>query len=1222
MTIRRLLFVLLLYVLLVVIVTFLRNPEDWTQFIREALVWTAIGIGVLLLVVILERVIEWWRARRAERKAEPAGSPVKTAVHEDDAALAGLLMEADERLAQAPVNPGSRSLRALSLPLHLIVGPERSGKTSAVQNCGVELSLLAGQVRGGESIVPTQVANLWLGHESLFCEVGGRVFSSEPERFAAFLSVLKSGGSTSGWRALKRGSALRSVLLVYDSRAFAGTPDQSAQSRSAQQIRDRLSAIAAVFGAGFPVYVLFTNLDGTVRSEGLPYFSHFFARLGESEAGQVLGVLSPENAPSQQNRVWAEAETRRLTRLFQTVLTRLGDRRLLALAQETEASRKPGIYEFPREFRKIRPPLIQFLVDVFKPDPLKATPWMRGFFFTGTRKTERPDGRSTEMPSVYASPRSQAEATRIFAPQRHGSPADQMSVFSRGTSIQLVDRWMFLTELFHSVLGLDQPNVRRMAPVGKFERYRRFAIGAGFSCAVFLVLAWTASLMANLSLVRKVDAEVSSVRAGSTDLNLTNLQSLEKLRLALEHLDRHDSWIPHWGLYMGDRLKEAGLKAYFDRLKKLSLTGINKTLVQHLRRPEVQGTYERLKAHRTISALACKVDAPSLSKMLIDTTLEVHPTLNAESQALLSNQFDFYLQHLDKKYEPLIRLDEDRTAVAIARDFISKAQGPDEKYKQLLSAVRAQVKPLEVEAAYREVLAGTDRVPGEFTKDGRATFESAVIDGNFRVGEPCVMGSVEGAQSVLIGHETQEQVRSLYYREYARTWREFLISYKVKPFSGAKDASIKLSKLADTLKSPLLGIVRLVAINTKFEDAKPNAPGLLEKAEQAASRSGKVPRPGSGLQKGIAIVKQSVAETGPPLTTAADVTRFFQPAWFTTPQPDLLIDEHNRAYMDGLSRLQQSIEGYDNASTAEKPGAIQSAKTALQQARNAYQGLVANFREAGEEGTNLILSDLLEQPLRFASPWIPANADVLITGKRDGELKQVCTALAPMFKKYPFDASQTHGGATLDEIGRAFAPGQGKVWQYVQQSGADLVVRHGKEWVQNPTPPPGVRVDPRLITFLNRAQQFTDALYAGGGTLPKFTFKLRPIEGYTGIIKVTLDGTELDSSKTPIQKDFHWPGANPGAEGFSGPRGFAFGTGFGNFPGDLWGVLRLFKNADDRPLNTAFVQWSKNKGLDGAPQPITPPAKIEIMEFPSDVDVFNPKFFEALHCPPKAVVIN
>ncbi len=36
-------------------------------------------------------------------------------------------------------------------------------------------------------------------------------------------------------------------------------------------------------------------------------------------------------------------------------------------------------------------------------------------------------------------------------------------------------------------------------------------------------------------------------------------------------------------------------------------------------------------------------------------------------------------------------------------------------------------------------------------------------------------------------------------------------------------------------------------------------------------------------------------------------------------------------------------------------------------------------------------------------------------------------------------------------------------------------------------------------------------------------------------------------------------------------------TGFGRFDG-LWGVFRLFQNADERPLGAHMVQWSEIRG--------------------------------------------
>jgi hypothetical protein len=39
-------------------------------------------------------------------------------------------------------------------------------------------------------------------------------------------------------------------------------------------------------------------------------------------------------------------------------------------------------------------------------------------------------------------------------------------------------------------------------------------------------------------------------------------------------------------------------------------------------------------------------------------------------------------------------------------------------------------------------------------------------------------------------------------------------------------------------------------------------------------------------------------------------------------------------------------------------------------------------------------------------------------------------------------------------------------------------------------------------------------------------------------------------------------------------------------------------------------------------QTINPPARVEFVEFPGGVDLFNPKFFETLTCPGRAVTVN
>ena len=62
--------------------------------------------------------------------------------------------------------------------------------------------------------------------------------------------------------------------------------------------------------------------------------------------------------------VYGDEQTRRLSEAFNELFHSLCDQRLNILPREHDAARVPGAYEFPREFRKLRTPLVQFLVDL------------------------------------------------------------------------------------------------------------------------------------------------------------------------------------------------------------------------------------------------------------------------------------------------------------------------------------------------------------------------------------------------------------------------------------------------------------------------------------------------------------------------------------------------------------------------------------------------------------------------------------------------------------------------------------------------------------------------------------------------------------------------------------------------------------------------------------------------------------------------------------------
>ena len=1222
--IRRLLFILFLYILLVWLIVFYFYHSDTSEMLDKGLLWTAGGVAALLVWLVVEWVLGWWRVRRAQRPATPVARTAAPApTHEDDTTLLNLLREADQRLAQAPDAPAAK---ALDLPLYLILGPESVGKTAVVSNGGIEPTLLAGQAAGGAGGVnPTRVANLWLAQKSLFLEVSGRVFASDPSRFAEFLSRLQPASSQPKWKSFWKPAQstipLRAVLLFFDSREFSGTPELSKLDRAAQQVRERLSSVASVLGAEFPVYVVFTKLDA------LPFFGDFFARLPDGEIGQVLGVLAPENPQGgTEDRVWAEAATKRLNACFNSLFLRLSDRRLIALAQELDASRKPSVYEFPREFKRIRTPLVQFLVDVFKPDPLKAGPRLRGFFFTGTRKAERAGaaidlGATTSFQPLSGAP----GATQIFRP-------DVTSMFSKvpakSGSVSLVDRWMFVTDFFLKVLAQDRPRVRHVAARSRLEPYRQVAIGVAAALVLFFTFVWTLSWIGNWRLVSSVRTSVENAQRGGAALSLGNLQSLDQLRGQLEALEKDNSWSLHWGLYTGDTLYANAQKAYFDRLKGLSLDRLNLTLASKLvqagKSNPSEGTtptYDRLKTHRTITALGCAVDQPLVSRVLKDTITDAHPGLDDEQIVLLRAQLDYYASHLGKKDELTVSLPEDPMAEANARAFLRQAGGVEQQVRALISDVNQQVKPLSVADFaddYRSVLTGPAEFPGAFTKPGQALFEGRVDKGNFGTGgEQCVMGDSPGLAQQAADLQVKDRIRSRYYRQYADAWRDFIAAFNVIRYSGSDDAARRLGILGGP-RSPLLGIVRMAAINTSFPPPKPGEPSMWDKAAQTVGLGGLVQAKAKG-EKAVAQVQQLIPDNTVTMTSG-DIFRLFQPVLFTTPpELDRLVNDNDMAYVTGLRGLQQSLEAYGRATQAEKATVIPQAQAALSQAKMAHAALADKFTDVGNEGLSRIVSNLLYQPISLTAPVIPTNNLTLSGGKKNDDLKKFCAEMRPILSKYPF-SPQSQLDSTLSDVESGFAPGKGRVSKYMLASGADLAVPTPQGWAQNPALQ-GMKVSPELLAFLDRSQQLSRALFNEAGMIQtKLRYVLRSPKQSIAF-RLTIDGNEPLKSTDVLQKTFYWPaatGARPGAEGlFEGSPG-----GFGRYDG-LWGVFHLFQNADDRPYGTKRVQWSEIRGRGIAvPQKLDPAPQVEFVAFPGDVDLFNPKFFESLQCPTRAVVVN
>jgi type VI protein secretion system component VasK len=508
---------------------------------------------------------------------------------------------------------------------------------------------------------------------------------------------------------------------------------------------------------------------------------------------------------------------------------------------------------------------------------------------------------------------------------------------------------------------------------------------------------------------------------------------------------------------------------------------------------------------------------------------------------------------------------------------------------------------------YTQVLNGMGEVSGVFTPEGWNYLRNASRNAKSSIpGDSCVEETtlIGGVQQNL---ELERSIQRLFVRDYIDRWQKFVKSFSVIRYSGPADAARKLDVLADH-KSPLLAVFALTSKNTYFPAAA--VPSQLEKPKKAAMDLFGKAKEAVGGQTEI-----SVLEIRSP-AGQAEIASAFQPVqWVVPAASETWVTDKNNAYVDALAQLGHSMQEISRGGELD-PAIPQTANQnydkALAAARQLEQRLAPN-----SNGVDDSVQRLLAEPIVQTQRFIPMPVDP--TGKINGAARNFCASISSTLHKYPFQQSTVD--AQINELSRLFAPASGEVWKFEADKLADLVIKDGGRWKAKDGAK--VAITSGMLNFLNRAQAVSDAFFANGANQPQLLYTLRPKldQAYKdAFIELEMDGV-AHQWKTSLQKQFMWP-ASPAASKL-GAIGRVV-TGSLSFPfasrGGPWAVFRMMGDAEPRAISSKIVEWKYLHSGDGRLEPITPaPVRLEIVEFPGGVDVFNPKFFEGLQCSGRAV---
>jgi type VI secretion system protein ImpL len=1241
-SLRRLFGLMLLFLFfeaVVAVVTTFAWPN--VSVFLACLAMTGLAVGVWVVFALVTRIMTRPRVAAPAPQAKVTTLPSPRPSAGDDAfalEMTALVREANRRLiGAAQLNANREQPTVATLPLFLVMGAEGAGKTSALVNSGLEPHLLAGEASREGIVLPTRVCNLWLAEGSVFADISGRVAMQEADHWEKALRILSAQQRVPRWKRILFGrqgpqSNLKGVVVVADTNLFVRAPDPQRISAFARTLNERLQTVGTVFGKDFPVYVLFSKCDA------LQSFPEFFAHLSDAEGRRLVGVTLPMlRTKNESADIYADREGKRLTDYFNRLYMSLADKRMVFLAREDDSRKKSLGYEFPRELKKLRGELVQFLLGAFRSSPLHQDSRLRGFYFAGQRYVSRAAAVGPENSVAdFSVVKRRTEATILFGSKPQPQPvASSRAAAPEGT----IAKWTFLTEVFHDVILKDRAGNSAPRVDTREQSYRHLAFGAVGAVFLILSLLWVNSWRNNRQLLDEVESAVEATSlvppTAATPIAITELESLREPLVRLLGYERHGAPLSYrWGLYSGSDATTTLDHLYFDRFRRIFVSPVLEALTSRLlslqpNAPVQDDVYNLLKSYRMISSQLCPPDDSFLNATLMPVWTSA-VSAQPDSTPPAEKQLEFYVAELKIQNPYKAELRENSEAVGRAQAYLQNLNGPDKLFHALIAEVNRSQQPdslTRYAINYQEVMTGPNSIDGVYTRDGwQAMIDNIHSHKLASAGDPCVVGSTSPISKWSSDAATDRDLQDLYVKSYVQHWKLFFEAHHVVGFGNTADASRKLRILADNNRSPLLGLIYMASHDTNVV-----APATaVSKAEESIAQGAASFKQGVsdifGNKKEVKATDQLIPQ---PSLGSAEIMREFEPvhAMVDPANSEKWLNDKNQEYMKALENLSNALAAIppkiDNAAPVDKQ-ALDQANQAVASATAALHSLKGLFPNEPSQ-VDLDLGNLLEEPIRYASSTIakvprklpPAPPDFRpVIARINKAENDLCSSIAPLLTKFPFDAASSLD-ATTQDLNQVFAPTTGTLAQFEQSPDvSQAYVRQGKTWASKPDFP--ATYSQPFLQELNSLSQLRDALYTDGGSVPHFDYTLT-LDG-TGKISFELDvdghAIKYTPGKGSVQK-LVWPPVTAAPTQLDLRTGFRFKSGekmLAQQPGP-WGLFRLLQAADDQNgglftfrsvmFASTHTQLQDSKGN---------PATIQIRIDSAASNIFGRGYFSKLRC--------
>ncbi|MEL7182446.1 MAG: type VI secretion system membrane subunit TssM [Pseudomonadota bacterium] len=1125
-------------------------------------VWLrATAIGVILGIVFLVWLIRFLRRRKAAKALEEALVPEEPVG--DGKVLAERMTEALSTLKKA----GGRTF-LYDLPWYVIIGPPGAGKTTALQNSGIEFPLdrTGGSVEGFGG---TRNCDWWFAEDAVLIDTAGRYTTQDSHAEAdsaswrAFLDLLKR---------TRPSQPINGVILALSIEDVMG----GEVAYHAETVRQRLAEVHETLKIDFPVYVLFTKAD--LVSGFREYFGSFSMQRRNGVWGHTFQTkdrkaLTHEAVPAE----------------FDKLVSRLSDEVIDRLNEEPDGISRIAIFGLPGQMAMLRDGVSDFLRRVFEPTRYTSNAILRGFYFTSGTQEGTP-------------------IDQVLGAMNTGGMGGFGGAFMSGKG-----KSFFLRDLMERVIFAEQDWVSHDR---KAVRRQAILRGVGFTTVSVLALGALGGLgysyLHNAQLVREAQAEAASyarLAVAEIDRQIIDDTQLEPVLPYLQDIGNIQVGYgltedpPLWedlGLGQQERITDAATAAYSDALEKMLRPRLILSLEQEMplivARGDTTEIYRALKVNMLLGGQGERKDDAAILSWFEETWRAIYTgRAGLDTREQLMRHLTAMLT-LDDERDLLVEIDE--ATIQLARGAIVQLPPAEQAWALIQDGVAStglpdwQLTDAAGTAADRIFSArdGADlarlTVPALYTYEGFwSYFYPALEQAADRLREDqWVLGDDAASEEFEARMGTLDRtLLDRYRRDHEAAWNRVLENLSLNSLVADEPRYENLGLLASETASPLLLLVRSVDQETQVIRELQGLEGLTPEALAGGDTSDIANSVGDQV-----LQRARSRSTG--------VQRILMEAALGSGggRVGALTGGGGGAQDDGLIRpIERISEAFEDWSVLlEGERGQRPIDAVLGNLGSVWTTLAAG--RSNPEQAAVLLPQILTELTRYNSQ-LPPEVAALVNeaeadfrkGATDANLETMNRALANQITffcrdtikaSYPF--GERSRSLSINNFAKFFGPG-GDMDQYFNEYLAPHVQRVGGGYEPRPDSALAGRLSPGALRQFYRASRIRDAFFAGGQAQPSVEISIQQVDNHVGVESAVLviNDTRVPTVRYEIPKTVVWPGNGAASAIQLLPQ--SEGRSTLGFTGSPWTFIQLLEAASARrqqgdTLRATFVIGGRN----------------------------------------------